>query len=124
MQGIFQEIHFRGSFGSRSSGQRIGSRPSRTKLRVQSPLLKSEREPREEPGRREIENIHNPEQLVNDHSRSCQWIWDPFCGSGTIPLKARLQGRHVIASDVNPYACILTKAKLYAPQTKIGLLID
>jgi len=57
-------------------------------------------------------------QLVNDHSRPCQWIWDPFCGSGTIPLEAKLQGRHVIASDVNPYACILTKAKLHAPESE------
>ncbi len=57
-------------------------------------------------------------RLVNDYSEPWQWIWDPFCGSGTIPLEARLQGRHVVGSDVNPYACILAKAKLHAPQSK------
>jgi len=57
-------------------------------------------------------------QLVNDYSRPDQLIWDPFCGSGTIPLEARLQGRHIIASDVNPYACTLTRAKLQAPQSE------
>jgi hypothetical protein len=56
-------------------------------------------------------------QLVYDYSQPCQWIWDPFCGSGTIPLEARLQGRHVVGSDVNPYACVLAKAKLHAPQS-------
>jgi hypothetical protein len=54
-------------------------------------------------------------QLVNDYSQPSHWVWDPFCGSGTIPLEARLLGRHVVASDVNPYACALTRAKLHAP---------
>lgn len=61
-------------------------------------------------------------QLVNDYSRPRQWIWDPFCGSGTIPLEAKLQGRHVVASDVNPYACILTRAKLHAPQSEAACI--
>jgi len=57
-------------------------------------------------------------QLVNDYSRLGDWVWDPFCGSGTVPLEARLLGRHVIASDVNPYARVLTRAKLNAPQSR------
>ena len=57
-------------------------------------------------------------KLVNDYSRPFQWILDPFCGSGTIPLEARIQGRHVIAADVNPYACILTKAKFHTPASE------
>ena len=61
-------------------------------------------------------------QLVNDYSQPCQWIWDPFCGSGTIPLEARLQGRHVVGSDVNPYACVLAKAKLHAPQSQASCI--
>ncbi|MCE5250733.1 DNA adenine methylase [bacterium] len=61
-------------------------------------------------------------QLVQEYSRPGDWIWDPFCGSGTIPLEARLLGRHVIASDINPYACILTRAKLHAPCSEAACL--
>ena len=57
-------------------------------------------------------------KLVADYSGEGDWIWDPFCGSGTIPLESRLLNRHIIASDINPYACILTQAKLHAPQSK------
>lgn len=49
------------------------------------------------------------------YSRPEDWVWDPFCGSGTIPLECRLMSRHVIAADMNPYACALTRAKLHAP---------
>lgn len=54
-------------------------------------------------------------QLVSEYSSAGDWIWDPFCGSGTIPLECRLLSRNVIAADINPYANILTKAKLQAP---------
>lgn len=54
-------------------------------------------------------------QLVMHYSKRVDWLWDPFCGSGTIPLECRLLSRHVIAADINPYACILTRAKLHAP---------
>ena len=56
-------------------------------------------------------------QLVLDHSSGGDWVWDPFCGSGTVPLECRLLGRNVVASDVNPYACALTRAKLHAPRS-------
>ena len=62
MQRIFQEIHFRRSFGSHGSGQRIVSRASRNKLQAQSPFLKFKKEPREKHGRREIANSHDPEK--------------------------------------------------------------
>ena len=54
-------------------------------------------------------------QLVARYSTPGDWVWDPFCGSGTIPLECRLLSRHVIAADINPYACALTRAKLHAP---------
>jgi len=57
-------------------------------------------------------------QLVIDYSREGDWLWDPFCGSGTIALEGRLLSRHVIASDINPYACALTRAKLHAPASE------
>jgi len=54
-------------------------------------------------------------RLVGDYSKEGDWVWDPFCGSGVIPLECRLLSRHVIAADINPYACALTRAKLHAP---------
>lgn len=55
-------------------------------------------------------------KLVMSYSKEGDWIWDPFCGSGTIPLESKLLSRNVIASDINPYACALTRAKLHAPR--------
>jgi len=54
-------------------------------------------------------------QLVMAYTKKGDWVWDPFCGSGTIPAECRLLGRHIIAADINPYACTLTRAKLHAP---------
>jgi len=39
-------------------------------------------------------------------------ILDPFCGSGTVLLEGWLQGRNVIGTDLNPYAALVTSAKL------------
>lgn len=61
-------------------------------------------------------------QLVLDYSSQGDWVWDPFCGSGTIALECRLARRNVIASDINPYACALTRAKLHAPKSKENCL--
>ena len=55
--------------------------------------------------------------LVSEYSSVGGWVWDPFCGSGTVPLECRLLARNVIAGDVNPYACMLTRAKLHAPRS-------
>lgn len=54
-------------------------------------------------------------ELISSYTQPGQLIVDPFCGSGTVPLEAFLAGRHVIASDANPYAFVLTKAKLGPP---------
>lgn len=57
-------------------------------------------------------------QLIVSYSNQGNWVWDPFCGSGTVPYECRLLSRHVIAADVNPYACAVTRAKLHAPTDK------
>lgn len=57
-------------------------------------------------------------ELISQYTQEGNWIWDPFCGSGTVPLESQLLSRNVIASDVNPYACLLTRAKLHAPRLK------
>lgn len=41
-------------------------------------------------------------------------IYDPFCGSGTVLLEGALRGRTVIGSDLNPYACLISKSKIEA----------
>jgi methylase of polypeptide subunit release factors len=53
--------------------------------------------------------------LVASFSRPGDLIADPFCGAGTIAFEAALAGRRVFASDVSPYAFVLTDAKLNAP---------
>lgn len=54
-------------------------------------------------------------ELVETYTAPGEIVVDPFCGSGTIPLEAGLLGRRVFASDTNPYAYVLTKAKLSTP---------
>src|SRR2546427_6681417 len=44
-------------------------------------------------------------------------IVDPFAGAGTIPLEAVIRGRRAFASDISPYARILSQGKLSPPRT-------
>jgi hypothetical protein len=53
--------------------------------------------------------------LVEEFSRPGGLVFDPFCGAGTVALEAWSQGRRVVASDLNPYAIALTRAKLLPP---------
>jgi hypothetical protein len=45
-------------------------------------------------------------------------VLDPFCGRGTTPFQALLMGRRTVASDINPVAFCITKAKVNAPTAK------
>jgi len=38
-------------------------------------------------------------------------VYDPFSGSGTTAVEARLNGHNAIANDINPFACMISKAK-------------
>jgi len=42
-------------------------------------------------------------------------IVDPFCGCGVVTLEAAANGRRVVGGDWNPYAVLLTQAKLFPP---------
>lgn len=42
-------------------------------------------------------------------------VLDPFCGRGTTPFQAILMNRDAIASDINPVAYCVTRAKTNAP---------
>ena len=56
--------------------------------------------------------------LICEFSNQGETILDPYCGSGVIPFEATLLGRNAVAFDLNPYALLLTKAKLSAPLKK------
>lgn len=58
--------------------------------------------------------------LISEYTKPGELLVDPFCGSGSIPLEAQLAGRRVIASDVSPYAYLLTKSKLSPPSSAIA----
>jgi Putative RNA methylase family UPF0020 len=51
--------------------------------------------------------------ILRSYSRSGDVVFDPFCGSGVIPLESLLLGRGIIANDISPYAAVLTRAKLF-----------
>jgi len=53
--------------------------------------------------------------LILDNSEPGDLIVDPFCGSGVVALEASANGRPVAVGDWNPYAVLLTRAKLFAP---------
>ena len=63
-------------------------------------------------------------ELIQTYSDEGDLVWDPFCGSGTIPLESKLLNRNVIAADINPYAYVLTMAKLNTPNTPKAALSD
>lgn len=53
--------------------------------------------------------------LISKCSQPGDIILDPFVGSGVVALESLIAGRGIICSDTNPYAVVLTKAKLLAP---------
>lgn len=52
--------------------------------------------------------------LKNDN----QTIYDPFCGSGTTLLEANVFGSNGWASEIDPFAKVLTKVKTTKPSSK------
>lgn len=55
------------------------------------------------------------ETWIERLTRPEEYILDPFCGRGTTPFQALLMGRNAIASDINPVAYCVTRAKTNAP---------
>lgn len=56
--------------------------------------------------------------LVLRHTRTGDLVVDPFCGSGVVALEAAASKRKVMVGDWNPYAVVLTRAKLFHPRTE------
>ena len=51
-------------------------------------------------------------RLVEAFSRKGDFVLDPFCGSGTVLVEARLAGHPVVGVDANPLAVRLARLKL------------
>src|SRR5713226_7196222 len=55
--------------------------------------------------------------LISQFTNSGDLVYDPFSGSGTVALEAWAANRRVVANDLSPYAYVLTRAKLFPPQS-------
>ena len=59
-----------------------------------------------------------PPHLVREYLKELQaeperdWILDPFCGTATTPVEARLHGFSTISLDANPISYLATRVKL------------
>src|SRR6185503_6448913 len=53
--------------------------------------------------------------FVARYSRPGDVVLDPFSGRGTAPVQAAAEGRIGVGNDLNPFAHLLTAAKLEAP---------
>lgn len=56
------------------------------------------------------------EHLISGLTAAGDTVLDPFCGSGTVPLEAILQGRAALGTDLNPLSVALTSLKTRAPK--------
>jgi hypothetical protein len=54
-------------------------------------------------------------RLIEELSRPGDRVLDPFCGSGTVLVEARLAGRAALGVDVNPLAIELSELKANGP---------
>ncbi len=79
-------------------------------------------EPDEEASRIHVHGFHSyparlhptvARRLIELLSPSKAVILDPFCGSGTVLVEARLAGRLALGLDLNPLAVLLSRVKAY-----------
>ena len=77
-------------------------------------------------GQRQASSIHEvsyracfkpqlPSYFIKRFTAIGDWVYDPFSGRGTTAIEAALQGRCVVANDVNPLSAILAKPRLNVP---------
>ncbi len=51
--------------------------------------------------------------LIKEYAQEGEMVYDPFAGSGTVLLKGWELGHEVIGNDLNDYAYVLAKGKLF-----------
>jgi len=52
-----------------------------------------------------------PRELILKLSNKNEWVLDPFCGSGTTLVEAKLNQRNSIGVDINPISCLISRVK-------------
>ena len=52
-----------------------------------------------------------PAYFVENYSAAGDIVLDPFCGSGTTLVEARINGRNTIGYDINPLSVLMTRVK-------------
>lgn len=52
-----------------------------------------------------------PRFFIRQLSREKETVFDPFCGSGTTLVEAKLLGRHSVGVDINPLGVFMSKIK-------------
>lgn len=52
-----------------------------------------------------------PAFAIKSFSEKEDWVCDPFAGSGTTLVEAKLNGRHVLGFELNPFSCLISKVK-------------
>lgn len=65
-------------------------------------------------------NRDHPEASILFQPDHFPRLYDPFAGSGTIPLEAQRLGLNVLANDLNPVAVLINKAMTEIPPKFIG----
>lgn len=59
-----------------------------------------------------------PPHLVREYLKTLNadpdrdWVFDPFCGTATTPVEARLRGFSTLSTDANPISILATRVKL------------
>lgn len=54
-------------------------------------------------------------KLLDTYGRNAGLLFDPYCGSGTSLVEGMVRGINVIGTDLNPLACLISKAKTSTP---------
>lgn len=54
---------------------------------------------------------HIPRYFIEKYTQKDDIVLDPFCGSGTTLLEARVLGRNAIGLDINPLAALISEVK-------------
>ncbi|MBI3042584.1 MAG: site-specific DNA-methyltransferase [Betaproteobacteria bacterium] len=78
-------------------------------------------------GQRQASSIHEvsyracfkpqlPAYFIKRFTSISDIVYDPFSGRGTTIIEAALQGRRVIANDINPLSAILARPRLAIPE--------